>query len=124
MRSKGVIYYIEKYFLILIKDKQYLKWFVCLIMCLYFNNIQAQDSHIIYGKVTDKNGNPVDFVSVAVEGTRIGTVTDESGNYSLKIPLSDSLKVLLSGRGYKEINKRMNINIGSTKTADIRLETD
>src|SRR6056297_279502 len=124
MRSKGVIYYIEKYFLILIKDKQYLKWFVCLIMCLYFNNIQAQDSHIIYGKVTDQNGNPVDFVSVAVEGTSIGTVTDESGNYRLKIPLSDSVKVLVSCMGYKKINKKINTKRGKTSRIDIKLETD
>lgn len=40
----------------------------------------------VSGKVMENNGEPLVGVSVIVEGTTIGTVTDMEGNYSITIP--------------------------------------
>ena len=38
------------------------------------------------GKITDANGNPIPNASVLVKGTRVGTVTNTDGAYSLNVP--------------------------------------
>ncbi|MEP7257617.1 MAG: TonB-dependent receptor [Flavitalea sp.] len=48
----------------------------------------------ITGKVTNEQDQPIQGVSVQVKGTRIGSVTDISGNYSLNVP-DNSSKVLI-----------------------------
>jgi TonB-linked SusC/RagA family outer membrane protein len=40
----------------------------------------------ISGSVKDKNGDPIPGVSVIVKGTNNGTITDNNGNFQLKIP--------------------------------------
>lgn len=45
----------------------------------------TQADVVITGKVTDEKGAPVNGVSVTVKGTTTGAVTDESGNYTLRI---------------------------------------
>lgn len=43
-------------------------------------------SRTISGRVADEMGAPLPSASVAVKGTRIGTMTDAEGNYTLTIP--------------------------------------
>ena len=45
--------------------------------------IKAQT--VISGKVTDLNGQPLAHVSVMVEGTEVQTVTNEDGQFTLKM---------------------------------------
>jgi TonB-linked SusC/RagA family outer membrane protein len=40
----------------------------------------------VTGKVTDTNGEPIPGVSIAIEGTTIGTITDMNGYYSINAP--------------------------------------
>jgi len=48
------------------------------------------------GKVTDANGNPVPNASVIVKGTRVGTVTNTDGAYSLNVPAGAKTLVISS----------------------------
>lgn len=50
----------------------------------------------ITGKVTDANGNPVPNASVIVKGTRVGTVTNTDGGYSLNVPAGAKTLVISS----------------------------
>jgi TonB-linked SusC/RagA family outer membrane protein len=43
-------------------------------------------SRTISGRVADENGSPLPSASVSVKGTRIGTMTDAQGNYTLTVP--------------------------------------
>lgn len=47
--------------------------------------LMAQE-RTINGKVTDQAGEPLPGVTVLVEGTQVGTVTDVDGDYSLDVP--------------------------------------
>jgi hypothetical protein len=51
------------------------------MLCL----ISLAQEKMISGKVTDSSDTPMIGVTVVVSGTTTGTVTDASGNYSLKV---------------------------------------
>jgi iron complex outermembrane receptor protein len=73
------------------------KSMICLIslmICAAFTFAQTT----IKGKVTDRNGQPLQQVSVKEKGTSGGTSTDRDGNYSLTISSKDAVLVF-SGAG-------------------------
>lgn len=53
------------------------------------------------GRVLDEFGEPIAGVSVLVEGTTIGTVTDMDGRFSLTVPSGVSNKLIASYIGYE-----------------------
>ncbi|MCG8580098.1 MAG: TonB-dependent receptor, partial [Bacteroidales bacterium] len=59
----------------------------------------------IRGRVIDKSGHPIDFATVSIAGTSVGTVSDESGRFTIK---ADALPAFLVVRclGYNE-DKRL-----------------
>lgn len=63
------------------------------------------------GKVTNKEGDPVEFATVAVAGTAIGTNTDLKGMYSLSVAEADTIVLTFRSVGYREIKRKM---VGST----------
>ena len=73
------------------------RWFfsvVFLFLCL--SPLKAQDTEesasvTITGTVTDEAGEPLIGVSVAVEKTSSGTITDSSGSFSITVPNGSSL---------------------------------
>lgn len=58
---------------------------LCMLLALSFSFLLAQTGQItVSGTVTDERGFPMSGVTVQVEGSTIGTVTDANGNFSLK----------------------------------------
>lgn len=58
---------------------------LCMLLALSFSFLLAQTGQItVSGIVTDEKGFPMSGVTVQVEGSTIGTVTDANGNFSLK----------------------------------------
>lgn len=51
----------------------------------------ATGTRIIKGKVVDSDGTPLPGVSVSLKGTKIVTITDANGNYSISIPKEGNL---------------------------------
>jgi len=70
---------------------------------VYENVVLVQPQKTITGTVTDKNGDPIPYVSVVVKGTTIGTVTNVDGKFSLEIP-DDAQTLQFSFVGMKTIN--------------------
>ncbi len=80
-------------------NHQPLKFFY-LLLCLSLTSLSAfGQSRLLKGKVTDaENGDPIPFANLQVKGSRIGTVCDFDGNYSLKISgPADSLSAIYIG---------------------------
>ncbi len=74
----------------------------------------AQNENLIKGTVTDPDGNTLPGATVAVKGTAVGTTTDISGNYTLKVPKgANSLVFSFVGFLSKEtkINNQSVINV-------------
>lgn len=57
----------------------------------------------ISGRVTTESGQALAGTSVVVRGTSTGTLTDKQGNFSLEIPETNSVEIVLSYVGYKSI---------------------
>lgn len=53
----------------------------------------------VTGKVTDANGTPLSNVSVIVQGTKVGTTTDNNGNYTITVPANGKV-LLFSSLGF------------------------
>ncbi|MDE5607887.1 MAG: TonB-dependent receptor [Muribaculaceae bacterium] len=61
----------------------------------------------IHGLVTDRENKPIEFATVRVGGTAIGTSTGIDGRYSLTVAERDTLDVIFSCIGYKEERKQL-----------------
>lgn len=98
--------------------------FVIVVFILSLMQVEAQTSDIRYqysGIVTDStNGEGIPFASVYVQGTIIGTVTDEEGRFLLRIdrPLT---QLSCSFVGYKEKTIKLR---GEGIVGNIRLAPD
>ena len=85
------------------------------------NHLKPTIERTILGKVKDaENGETLPGVSVVVKDKiTIGTITDDKGNFSLKIP--DDAKILVfSFIGYE----RKEVEIGAQKIMDVRMGAD
>ena len=78
--------------------------------------IKAQT--VISGKVTDLNGQPLAHVSVMVEGTEVQTVTNEDGQFTLKMH-EQPHRLRLSHIGYK--TRYVALEQGATEQLRIRM---
>ncbi|CAM1359491.1 DUF5686 and carboxypeptidase regulatory-like domain-containing protein [Tenacibaculum xiamenense] len=62
------------------------------------------------GKVSDKNGTPLPFVSVYLEGSITGTITNNSGDYFLDIKKPGDYVVVFQFLGYKTAKKKISFS--------------
>ncbi|MCB0494196.1 MAG: TonB-dependent receptor plug domain-containing protein, partial [Cyclobacteriaceae bacterium] len=93
--------------------------FLFLLMCLFSYSAIGQQLAIT-GKVTSQeDGEAIPGVSIIIEGTTTGTVTDLNGNYSLTVPDNRS-KIVYSFIGYKT----QSITAGNSNTINVTLLPD
>ncbi len=83
------------------------------------SNSKRQEERSISGHITDEHGDPLYGVSIMVEGTSNGTITNIQGIYSLK--LNTQAKALIVS--YVGMKSRK-INLGKSSTYDIVLQED
>ena len=53
-------------------------------MLFFFSAVFGQQSSSIYGKVTTKDGKPASFITISVEQTKRGAISNEKGEYTIK----------------------------------------
>ncbi|WP_300507174.1 carboxypeptidase-like regulatory domain-containing protein [uncultured Duncaniella sp.] len=75
----------------------------------------------IHGKITDANGEPVEFATVRIGGTAIGTTSGLEGDYTLSCPAADTITVHFSCIGYREETRRL-IDASGDVTLNMRLQ--
>ena len=105
----------KKYFIFL----KYKKLIASLMLLFMFSTFYGQ-TNTVSGKIIDETGLPLPGVSLVVEGTKNGTITDIDGNYKIAANKNDVLvfsyvgyitqKVKVSG---KTINISMKNNVAS-----------
>lgn len=77
----------------------------------------------ISGKVSDEQNRPIEFATVRIGGTAIGTNTDLKGDYSLTIAPKDTIDVIFSCLGYKNVKRRF-IDAKGSITLNVKLYPD
>lgn len=77
---------------------------------------QSKSRNQLTGKVTDaKTGTPLAGASVTLSDSRIGTLTDTSGNYVLKNVPSGHTVIEISYEGYKNLIEHVDVNGSSVQ---------
>lgn len=109
------------------KMKRYVWLFLCLFaICLRVESAPEKrtDANLI-GHVTDAaTGEHLPYVTVALKGTAIGTVTDATGHYFLKNLPEGKFTVVVKMVGYKEVSKEVVMKSGNTLESNFELEED
>jgi TonB-linked SusC/RagA family outer membrane protein len=92
------------------------------LLCIFAINIYAQVT--IRGVVTDESDLPLQNTNIVVDGTTLGTTTDQNGRYYLHIedPPSDSIWISAKFVGYK--TQRKSVKATGEIELDFTLEYD
>ena len=61
----------------------------------------------IHGKILDEENQPVEFVTIRISGTAIGTTSDLNGDYSISCAEQDTIKIIYSCIGFKEETRQL-----------------
>ena len=77
-----------------------------LLTCLVCTVIAFSQVKII-GKVIDAAGEPIEFATVRLLGTAVGTNTDTKGMYEMTVPKADTLMVEFSCLGYSTVTRQL-----------------
>jgi hypothetical protein len=86
--------------------------------------ISAQTSNAtLWGKVTDENGNPIEFVSVSLRNYPFGTITNKKGEYLLRIPSGRDVSIVYSIIGYELVDKPLQVISESTIELNVTLNS-
>lgn len=106
--------------------KHKLRFLMSIVALLTFTlNVMAQRSiYAIKGKVSDATGG-IPGVTIKIEGTSFGSVTDAEGNYSLNANLAaGSYKLSASSVGYATAIQNLTLSNQTTITQDITIKDD
>lgn len=82
------------------------------------NPVSIAEEIIVSGKVVDPIGEPLAGVTVVIEGTTIGTVTDIEGNYT--ITLEEGQALVFSFVGFE----RQVFQVGNSNTINVQMQED
>ena len=74
----------------------------------------------ISGLVTDQNHEPLEFVTVKVQGKPLGTTSGLDGRYTLSCPETDTLRIVFSCIGFEE-SKRKLIDPSGEVTINVKM---
>ena len=91
---------------------------IALLMVFAIGQAQAQTGKNISGTVTDPNGEPLPGVTIMVQGTNNGTITDLDGKYQITAP--QGAKLVFSFIGYTNSV----IEVGAGSTFNVTMEED
>ncbi len=91
----------------------------CMLL-LFFGSLRGQGD-LVSGVVKDEKGQPVPSVTVSVKGSTVKTITNDEGQFELKVSPGNTLVFTAIGYGSQELavrqNSRLNVTLNeSTKS--------
>ncbi len=104
-----------------------LRQIVCLtLMLIVLNGLSSTafaQNITLSGRVTDDDGKPLPFANVYLNGTTRGTITDNSGEYTLTIPLG-TVQIVASFLGYQTARQTLRLDRPQPRSFSFRLRAD
>jgi hypothetical protein len=96
-----------------------LAWLLTL-MC--FTAVAKKKQAAISGTVLDENDKPLTKVSITILGKTTGTVTNDSGTFSIKVPAGKAFALIFSHTGYNEVQKNFYLSDSENENVTIKME--
>lgn len=93
---------------------------ICVILLAILTVLQANAAIKITGQITDENNEPLEFVTIKIAGTAIGTTSDLEGRYTLSTPDSDTIRVIYTCIGYEDAKRRL-VEPKGTVTLNVKM---
>ena len=83
--------------------------YLCMVMCLlYGTSLSAKVPEVrVFGYVLDSDNRGIELANVYVEGTTVGTTTNQNGYYDLTVEMSDTIIMVYSMIGYESIRQQL-----------------
>ena len=93
------------------------------IICFFFIFVKISYSQVdnLDGRVLS-NGSPLPGASVIISGTKIGTITDQYGNFTLNISKIKNPKIIISYLGHKSFSQKVNNNIKNIGSIELEID--
>ncbi len=91
------------------------RYSIILILILKTFLAFSQEKSIVYGTITDENGNAIDLTNLSIEGKSGGCTTDKNGFYELQIPSNTDVTVLISYIGIVRGKFLINLSEGTKR---------
>jgi hypothetical protein len=89
--------------------------YVLITLLLFYNTFFCQV--VVNGKIKSNDGKKLQFVNIGIKNKNIGTISDENGNFSLKIDNSKTNEILtFSYIGFEELNIKIEDLFNSNNT--------
>jgi CarboxypepD_reg-like domain len=79
-------------------------------------------SATVTGRVVDENENPLAKVSVVILGKQTGTLTTDSGTFTIKVTSGKALALVFSFQGYKSEQRNFFLNEDEQERIIVKLE--
>jgi len=101
------------------KNQEFSRAGLCLLFCFCISLVSfAQNARPVSGTVRDEKQQPLPLVSIMVKDSKLGTVTDELGNYSLQnVPSGATLVFSYTGYPSQEVRLTNQSTIDVVMTA-------
>tara|TARA_R110002096_G_scaffold352864_1_gene545991 strand:+ start:4157 stop:6688 length:2532 start_codon:yes stop_codon:yes gene_type:complete len=100
-----------------------------LVLIFPLTHLIAQSTATLEGKLTDENGKEIDAVSVSIEGSSKGTITNPNGTFSLEVPAMETITISFTHISYQAKQLQLFLQAGekrqlliSLKESDFKLE--
>lgn len=97
-----------------------MKYYLLILLAVLVPVAALAENVKISGKVVDAEDKPVEFATVRVANSAIGTNTDLKGNYSLSLASKDTVEMVYSCIGFKTVHHKL-IKPKGDLTLNIRL---
>ncbi len=87
-----------------------------------FESVFAQDHSTLQGTVEDEAGSPAAYLTVMLEGSVLGTTTDEEGKFTLSAVKPGKYTLRLSGVGYATLQEPVTLSAGESLTLNFTVQ--
>ncbi|MEW7292657.1 TonB-dependent receptor [Aquimarina sp. 2304DJ70-9] len=88
--------------------------FLSSLSFFYSHSQETNTNGLLKGTIYDDNG-PLPFANIFIEGTSLGSSSDENGVFNITNIPTGTYKVIASFTGYNSIKKKITINKGENK---------
>ena len=89
-----------------------------------YPKLKKSDANIIGHVLDKKTSEHLPYITIALKGTTIGTVTDATGHYFLKNLPEGNFMMEVSSVGYKTVTRSVTLKKGKTLEENFELEED